>query len=74
MAAGWARRHLQGMDHHHLARTVAIWVSLLAGTGGASIAIFVGLWSAKRPGARGFDFAASARRVRTSPIPARNDA
>ena len=62
------------MDHHQLARAIAIWVSLLAGMGGAGIAIYVGLWSAKHPGARGFDFAASARRIRTAPIPARNDA
>jgi len=74
MARGWARRYLRKMQHHHLAQAVAIWVSLFASTLGAGIAIFAGLWSAKHRGTRGFDFVASARRIRTMPIPARDDA
>jgi len=41
---------------------------------GAGIAIFFGIWRSKHPQPRGFDFAASARRIRTTPIPARDDA
>jgi ABC-type dipeptide/oligopeptide/nickel transport system permease component len=61
------------MDHHHLALSVAVWVSFFASMLGAGIAIFAGIWSAKHP-SRGFDFVASARRIRTMPIPARDDA
>jgi hypothetical protein len=65
------------MDHHHAASLVAIivgaWVPLFAGMVGAGIAIFAGIWSARHPQARGFDFVASARRIRATPIPARDD-
>jgi hypothetical protein len=61
------------MDHHHTALSVAIWVSIFASTLGAGIAIFAGIWSAKHPRPRGFDFVASARRIRAMPIPARDD-
>ena len=59
---------------HHLALSVAIWVSMLASMVGAGLAIFAGLWTAKHPRARGFDFVASARRIRTMPIPTRDQA
>jgi len=77
MASDRAWRYLQSMHYHHIALSVAlsvaIWVSLFASTVGAYIAIFAGVRSAKHPQARRFDFAASARRIRTMPIPARND-
>jgi len=59
--------------HHHLAVLVAIWVSIFASTVGAFIAIFAGIWSAKHPKVQGFDFVASALRIRAMPIPARDD-
>ncbi|HLY77952.1 MAG TPA: hypothetical protein VKQ70_01165 [Caulobacteraceae bacterium] len=62
------------MDHHHVWPSVALWVSLLCSMAGAFVAIFAGLWSAKHPRPRGFDFAASARRIRTMPIPPRGGA
>jgi hypothetical protein len=75
MARIGARRYLRAMQHHHIALSVAIWVNSFASTLGACIVIFAGIWSAKHPGAsRGFDFAASARRIRAMPIPARDDA
>jgi hypothetical protein len=65
------------MDHHHAASLVAAitgaWVPLLAGMIGAGVAIFAGIWSARRHPARGFDFAASARRIRAMPPPPRDD-
>jgi hypothetical protein len=55
-------------------RAIAIAVSMIASMVGAGIAIFAGIWSAKHPQARGFDFIASARRIRAMPIPPRDDA
>jgi hypothetical protein len=78
MAPAAARRYIRRMSHHHAASLIALiagaWVSLLAGMVGAGIAIFAGIWSAKHRPARGFDFIASARRIRAMPIPARDDA
>jgi hypothetical protein len=74
MAASGARRYLRGMDHHHLATYVAISASMFASMIGAGITIAAGIWSAKHPGPRGFDFAASARRIRMRPIPAKDRA
>jgi len=74
MALVGAAAYLPGMHHHHIAPFVAIWVSIFAGTAGAAVAIFAGIWTAKHPGSRGFDFVASARRIRTMPIPAKDDA
>ncbi len=68
MAPGNQRRYLRYMSHHHIALFVAFWVSIFASTGGAAIAILVAIWSAKHPRARGFDFTASARRIRARPI------
>jgi len=66
------------MDHHHAGSLIAVivgaQVSLFAGMAGAAVAIFAGIWSAKHPQARGFDFVASARRIRTMPAPPRDDA
>jgi hypothetical protein len=62
------------MQHHLLATQVALWVSMFASAIGAAFAMFAALWSAKHPGPRAFDFAASARRIRTRPIRARYDA
>jgi hypothetical protein len=55
-------------------RAIGLAISMIAGIAGAFVAIFAGLWSAKHPHARGFDFVASARRIRAMPIPARDDA
>ena len=75
MAQIASRGYLRGMEHHHLALPVAIWVSIFTSTVGAGFAIFAGIWSAKHPrGSRGFDFLASARRIRAMPIPAGDDA
>ena len=78
IALAAARRYLRDMDHHHAASLVAIivgaWVPLFAGMVGAGIAIFAGIWSARHPQARGFDFVASARRIRAMPIPTRDHA
>jgi hypothetical protein len=74
MASDRSRGYLRGMDHHHIAQSVAIWVSILASLAGAGIAIFAGIWRAKHPQAGGFDFVASARRIRAMPIPARDEA
>jgi|HubBroStandDraft_2_1064218.scaffolds.fasta_scaffold79280_5 hypothetical protein len=63
------------MLHHLLAApSFAVWVSMFFSMLGAGIAIFFGIWRSKHPQPRGFDFAASARRIRTTPIPARDDA
>jgi hypothetical protein len=59
------------MDHHHIASLVAIWASVFASMAGAGLAIFAGLWSAQRRGSQSFDAIASARRIRTMPIRAR---
>jgi hypothetical protein len=53
-------------------RAIGLAISMTAGIAGSFVAIFVGIWSAKHPGPRGFDFAASARRIRAMPIPARD--
>jgi hypothetical protein len=78
MAPVAALRYHRRMDHHHAASLIAViagaWVSLLAGMVGAGIAIFAGIWSARHHPARGFDFAASARRIRAMPVPPRDDA
>ena len=74
MAPSRAQGYLRDMHHHHIAQSIAIWVSIFASTVGAGIAVFAGIWSAKHPQARGFDFIASARRLRAMPIPARDDA
>jgi hypothetical protein len=55
-------------------RAIAQAVSMIASMVGVFIAIFAGIWSAKHPQARGFDFVASARRIRAMPVPARVDA
>jgi hypothetical protein len=55
-------------------RAIAQAVSMIAGMAGAFVAIFAGIWSAKHPQGRGFDFVASARRIRAMPVPARDDA
>jgi len=55
-------------------RAIALATTMIAGMAGAFIAIFAGIWSAKHPQARGFDFIASARRIRAMPVPARDDA
>ena len=63
------------MLHHLLAApSFAVWVSMVCSTLGAGIAIFLGIWRTKHPQPHGFDFAASARRIRAMPIPARDDA
>jgi hypothetical protein len=48
MARGPARGYLRAMDHHHTAAVIAIWTSLIASMTGAFIAIFAGLWAARR--------------------------
>jgi hypothetical protein len=55
-------------------RAIGQAITMIASMAGAFIAIFAGIWSAKHPGAQGFDFVASARRIRAMPIPARGDA
>jgi len=59
---------------HHTAPSVAFWISILASTSGAAIAIFAAIWRAKHPQPQNFDFAASARRIRATPIRSREDA
>jgi len=51
-------------DHLQIAALVSIWVALFTSMLGGAIAIFAGIWNAKSPGPRGFDFVASARRIR----------
>jgi len=78
MAPVAAQRYLRPMDHHTATSLIAVivgaWVPIFGGMVGAGIAIFAGIWSAKHPQARGFDFVASARRIRAMPIPTRDDA
>jgi hypothetical protein len=78
MALVAAQRYLRRMDHHHAASLIAIivgaWVPLFAGMVGAGVAISAGIWSAKHHPARGFDFVASARRIRAMPVPPRDNA
>jgi len=62
------------MHHHHLASLVALWISLFTAMAGATFAILVGIRESRRPTAKAFDFAASARRIRTAPIPPRDRA
>ena len=72
MALSRARDYLRGMSHHHLAPValwIAVWVSVLASLAGGGLAIFLAIWSSN-PRPRGFDFAASARRIRTMSIKA----
>ena len=55
-------------------RVIAMAITMIASMVGAGFAIFAGIWSAKHPKSRGFDFVASARRIRAMPIPPRDDA
>ena len=74
MAPDRARRYPLDMLHHLLGSSVAIWLSMLASLTGAGIAIFSGIWRAKHPRPPGFDFIASAQRIRARPIMARGSA
>jgi hypothetical protein len=78
MASVAAQRYFRRMDHRHTASLIAViataWGPFFAGMVGAGVAIFAGIWSAKHHPARGFDFVASARRIRAMPIPPRDDA
>jgi hypothetical protein len=60
--------------HHYAAPGIAFWLSISASLTGAAIAIAAGVWRGKRPPPQGFDFIASARRIRTAPVEARDDA
>ena len=72
MALVGATAYLPGMHHHHhIAPFVAIWAGMFAGTVGVAVAIFAGIWTARHPQSRGFDFIASAGRIRTAPVGAR---
>ena len=66
------------MDHHHAASFIAVIVGacvpIFASMVGAGIAIFSGIWTAKHPETRGFDFVASAGRIRAMTIPGRDGA
>jgi hypothetical protein len=73
MAPTKRRSYPQPMHHHHAAPIAAIWISIFASTAGGAIAIFAGVWRARHPAPQPFDFAASARRIRAMPIPARDD-
>jgi len=59
--------------HHHHASFVGIWVSMFASAAGGLTALFCGVWSARHPGSQGFDFIASARRIRARSASARDD-
>ncbi len=58
------------MDQHHTAVIVGVGVAVLAAWIGAGVAIFTAFMAAKNPRAH-FDFAESARRIRTMPVRAR---
>ena len=51
-------------DHLQTAALVPIWAAVFASMVGAAIAIFAGVFNARQPNKRGFDFVASARRIR----------
>jgi hypothetical protein len=76
MASAPAQRYPRRMDHHPAASLIWViagaWVPFVAGMVGAGVAIFAGIWSARRHPPRGFDFAASARRIRAMPVPPRD--
>ena len=71
MARIGAPAYLRAMHH---TRSIAFWISILSSTAAVAIAIVAAIWRAKRPQLRGFDFIASARRIRAMPLPARDDA
>jgi hypothetical protein len=58
--------------HHHLALSFATWISITCSLAGGMFAIAAGLY-ARQHKPQAFDFAASARRIRTRPIPGRDD-
>jgi hypothetical protein len=58
----------------HHTPSIAFWISILSSLAAVAIAIFAAVWRDKHPQPQGFDFAASARRIRARPIPARDDA
>jgi hypothetical protein len=66
------REAMFGGMHH--TPSIAFWISILSSMAAVAIAIFAGIWRAKHPQARGFDFIASARRIRAMPIPPRDHA
>ena len=58
--------------HHPFALSFATWISITCSLAGAMFAIVAGIYARKHK-PQSFDFAASARRIRTRPVPGRDD-
>jgi len=52
MAATEARCYIGGMEHHHIAASVAIWAGLFTSLWCSGFTIWIGVWSSRRSEAK----------------------